>query len=44
MTAATGASVASPIARYERSVIGRIADFQDPHQGWRRLFSEFFGP
>jgi aquaporin Z len=24
-------------------VIDRIADFQDPHQEWRRLFSELFG-
>jgi aquaporin Z len=32
-----------PIARYEQSVIDRIADFQDPHQEWRRLFSELLG-
>ena len=32
-----------PIARYEQSVIDRIADFNDPHQEWRRLFSELFG-
>ena len=32
-----------PIARYEQSVIDRIADFKDPHQEWRRLFSELFG-
>ena len=24
-------------------MIDRIADFQDPHQEWRRLFSELFG-
>ncbi len=32
-----------PIARYEQSVIDRIADFQDPHQEWRRLFAEVLG-
>jgi aquaporin Z len=32
-----------PLARYEQSVIDRIADFNDPHQEWRRLFSELFG-
>jgi aquaporin Z len=32
-----------PIARYEQGVIDRIADFNDPHQEWRRLFSELFG-
>jgi aquaporin Z len=32
-----------PIARYEQSVIDRIADFNDPHQEWRRMFSELFG-
>src|ERR1700735_5404224 len=32
-----------PIARYERSVIERIADFNDPRQEWRRLFSELLG-
>ncbi len=32
-----------PIARYERSVIDRINDFNDPHQEWRRLFSELLG-
>ncbi len=32
-----------PIARYEQGVIGFLADFQDPHQEWRRLFSELFG-
>jgi hypothetical protein len=24
-------------------VVGWLADFQDPHQEWRRLFSELFG-
>ncbi len=32
-----------PIARYEQSVIKRISDFNDPHQEWRRLFSELLG-
>jgi len=32
-----------PIARYERSVIDRINDFNDPRQEWRRLFSELLG-
>ncbi len=43
MTVTPGVPVESPIARYEQSVIDRIADFQDPHQEWRRLFSELFG-
>jgi aquaporin Z len=32
-----------PLARYERSLIDRITDFNDPHQEWRRLFSELLG-
>jgi aquaporin Z len=32
-----------PIARYERSVIDRINDFNNPRQEWRRLFSELLG-
>ena len=32
-----------PIARYERSVMDRIRDFDDPRQEWRRLFSELLG-
>jgi aquaporin Z len=32
-----------PIARYERSVIDRINDFNNPRQKWRRLFSELLG-
>ncbi|MGD0923717.1 MAG: aquaporin, partial [Streptosporangiaceae bacterium] len=32
-----------PLARYERSVIDRVNDFNDPHQEWRRLFSELLG-
>ena len=32
-----------PLARYEKNLIGRIADFNDPRQEWRRLFSELLG-
>jgi aquaporin Z len=32
-----------PLARYERSVLERINDFNDPRQEWRRLFSELLG-
>ena len=32
-----------PLARYEQGVIDRIADFNDPRQEWRRLFSELVG-
>jgi len=32
-----------PLARYERSVIDRINDFNNPRQEWRRLFSELLG-
>ena len=32
-----------PLARYEQNVIDRIADFNDPRQEWRRLFSELLG-
>ncbi len=32
-----------PLARYEQSIIERITDFNDPHQEWRRLFSELLG-
>ncbi len=32
-----------PLARYEQSVIDRIANFNDPSQEWRRLFSELLG-
>ena len=32
-----------PLARYEKSVVDRITDFNDPHQEWRRLFSELLG-
>jgi aquaporin Z len=33
----------SPLARYEKNLTDRIADFNDPHQEWRRLFSEVLG-
>ena len=36
-------SVVGPIARYEQSIVDRIADFNDPRQEWRRLFSELLG-
>jgi aquaporin Z len=32
-----------PLARYEQEAITRITDFNDPHQEWRRLFSELLG-
>lgn len=32
-----------PFVRYEEGVIDGIADFRDPHQEWRRLFSELLG-
>jgi aquaporin Z len=31
------------LARYEQEVLDRITDFNDPHQEWRRLFSELLG-
>jgi aquaporin Z len=31
------------LTRYERNVIERITDFNDPRQEWRRLFSELLG-
>jgi aquaporin Z len=43
MSVTQAVSSESPIAHYEQSIIDRIADFQDPHQEWRRLFSELFG-
>ena len=33
----------APLARYEKDVISRITDFNDPHQEWRRLVSELLG-
>ena len=32
-----------PLARYEKNLIDRITDFNDPRQEWRRLFSEVLG-
>jgi len=33
-----------PLARYEKNLIDRVTDFNDPHQEWRRpLFSELLG-
>jgi aquaporin Z len=32
-----------PLARYEQEVTTRITNFNDPHQEWRRLFSEILG-
>ena len=46
MTAAPSAPTPnplSPLARYEKNVIDRITNFNDPHQEWRRLFSELLG-
>src|SRR5580698_5213983 len=33
----------SPLARYEKNIIDRITDFDNPRQEWRRLFSELLG-
>jgi aquaporin Z len=33
----------SPLTRYEKDLTDRIADFNDPHQEWRRLVSEVLG-
>jgi aquaporin Z len=33
----------SPLARYEKGLVDRVTDFNDPHQEWRRLFSELLG-
>ena len=43
MSTAETSRALSPIARYEQDVVDRIADFKDPRQGWRRLFSELLG-
>src|ERR1035438_1093835 len=32
-----------PLARYEKNLIDRSTDFNDPRQEWRRLFSELLG-
>jgi aquaporin Z len=38
-----GIRAEGPIARYEQGIIDRVADFNDPRQEWRRLFSELLG-
>src|SRR5271163_1480187 len=38
-----GVQAQGPIARYEQGIIDRVADFKDPRQEWRRLFSELLG-
>ncbi len=46
MSAAGPVPTPSPsglLARYEKNLIDRINDFNDPHQEWRRLFSELLG-
>jgi len=40
---APGIRPAGPIAHYEQEIIDRVADFKDPRQEWRRLFSELLG-
>jgi aquaporin Z len=42
-SAGTGVRAEGLIARYEQEIIDRIADFSDPRQEWRRLFSELLG-
>src|ERR1700749_1714206 len=32
-----------PLARYEKNLVDRINNFNDPHQEWQRLFSELLG-
>src|SRR6266853_3832503 len=39
----SGVRARGPIARYEQEIIDRVADFNDPRQEWRRLFSELLG-
>jgi aquaporin Z len=36
-------STLGPLDRYEQNILDRIADFNDPRQEWRRLFSELLG-
>jgi len=42
-TVGPGVRAQGPIARYEQGIIDRVADFKDPRQEWRRLFSELLG-
>jgi aquaporin Z len=43
MTAAEALPTKGPLARYEQEFLDRINNFNDPHQEWRRLFSELLG-
>ena len=43
MPAEQDAPTLGAIARYEQNIVDRINDFNDPHQEWRRLFSELLG-
>src|SRR5580700_7105752 len=43
MTATQELPTLGPIARYEQNIVERISDFNDPHQEWRRPFSEVLG-
>ncbi len=43
MTATEEVPTLGPLARYEQNLIDRITDFNDPHQEWRRWFSELLG-
>jgi aquaporin Z len=43
MTKGPQVPVLGPLERYEQGIVERISDFRDPHQEWRRLFSEVLG-
>jgi aquaporin Z len=43
MTTRASLPTRGPLERYEQGVIDRINNFNDPHQEWRRLFSELLG-
>ena len=43
MTTRQALPTKGPLDRYEQGIIDRINDFNDPHQEWRRLFSELLG-
>jgi aquaporin Z len=43
MTTTEEIPMLGPLARYEQNLIDRITDFNDPHQEWRRWFSELLG-
>jgi aquaporin Z len=36
-------STLRPLEHYEQGILDRIADFKDPRQEWRRIFSEVLG-